>query len=43
MGCQNSETSEPIYTKFGMGDYVSNVTREPKFKVIAPLEASLKI
>jgi len=27
-GYQNSETSEPIVTKFGMGDYVGDMTQE---------------
>jgi len=26
MGCENSETAEPIDTKFDMGDYVGDVT-----------------
>jgi len=38
--CQNSETSEPINIKFGMGDYVGDIIPKPKFKTIAPVRAS---
>jgi len=30
LGRQNSETPEPINIKFGMGDYVNNITRHAK-------------
>ena len=26
LGCQNSETPEPINAKFGVGDYIVSVT-----------------
>jgi len=29
-GYQNSETSEPIVTKFGMGHYVGDLTQQAK-------------
>jgi len=32
MGCQNSETREPIYKKFGVGDYVSEITPHAKIQ-----------
>jgi len=35
-GYQNSETSEPIVKKFGMGDYVGDMTQQAKFKNRSP-------
>jgi len=35
LGCQNSETAEPINTIFGIGDYIGDITHMPKFKAIA--------
>jgi len=35
LGIRTLKLQEPIVTKFGMGDYVGNVTRKPKFKPIA--------
>jgi len=32
LGDQNSETPEPIVTKFGMGDYVRDVTQQAKIQ-----------
>ena len=32
MGYQNSETSEPIVPKFGMGDYVGDMTPHSKIQ-----------
>jgi len=45
LGYQNSNTSKPIVTKFGMGDYVGYMTTHAKisFKAIAPVEASQQI
>ena len=39
-GYQNSKTPEPIVTKFGMGDYVGDMTQQAKIQPIAPVEAS---
>jgi len=36
LGDQNSETSEPIVTKFGMGDYVGNMTHQAKIQTDRP-------
>jgi len=35
-GYQNSEPSEPIVTKFGMGDYVGNMTQQAKIQTDRP-------
>ena len=35
-GYQNSETPEPIVTKFGMGDYVGDVTQQAKIQTDRP-------
>jgi len=42
LGYQNTETPEPIDTKFGMGNY-GNMTQQPKFKLIASVGASQQI
>ena len=39
-GYPNSETPEPIVTKFGMVDYVSNMICTPTCKLIVPVGAS---
>jgi len=33
---QNSETLEPIVTKFGMGDYVGDMTQQAKIQTDRP-------
>ena len=33
---QNSETPEPIATKFGIGDYVGDVTQQAKIQIERP-------
>jgi len=33
---QNSETPEPIVTKFGMGDYVGDMTQQAKIQTDRP-------
>ena len=33
---QNSETPEPIVTKFGMGDYVGEMTQQAKIQTDRP-------
>ena len=35
-GYQNSKTPEPIVTKFGMGDYVGDMTQQAKIKTNRP-------
>jgi len=35
-GYQNSETPEPIVTKFGMGDYVGDMTQQAKIQIDRP-------
>ena len=35
-GYQNSETPEPIVTKFGMGDYVGDMTQQAKIQTDRP-------
>jgi len=35
-GYQNSETPEPIVTKFGMGDYVGDMTEQAKIQTDHP-------
>ena len=40
MGCQNSETPELINIKFGMDDYVGDVTQHAKIPNNAPVVAS---
>jgi len=35
-GYQNSKPSEPIVTKFGMGDYVGDVTQQVKIQTDRP-------
>ena len=32
-GCQNYEIPEPIVTKFGMGDYVGDMTQQAKIQI----------
>jgi len=40
VGYQNSETPEPIVTKFVTGDYVGDTTKQAKIQPIAPVVAS---
>jgi len=40
-GVQNSETPEPIVTKFGMDDYVCDVTQHTKIQTDRPSESVL--
>jgi len=39
-GFQNPQTPQLIDVKFGMGDYIGNITRMPEFKRIASMGAS---
>ena len=38
LGCQNFETPEPMDTKFGMGDYVGDITSYAKTHIDSPIE-----
>jgi len=38
LGCQNSETPEPMDTKFGMGDYVGDIISYAKTHIDSPIE-----
>ena len=40
MGCQISETPEPIDTNFGTGDYFGDITPHAKFTLITPVGTS---
>jgi len=35
-GCQNSQTPEPVDIKFGVGDYVGDVTPQTKMQKDRP-------
>ena len=35
-GYQNSKTPEPIVTKFGVGDYVGDITQQAKIQTDRP-------
>jgi len=36
LGCQNSETPEPINIQFGMGDYIGDITPHAKIQNNCP-------
>jgi len=40
LGCQNSNIPEPLDIKFGMGDYVADITRHAKIHNDRPSRAS---
>jgi len=40
MECQNSKTIEPIYKKFGVGDYVGDYSPHDKTRKIANHDAA---